>query len=436
MRSYHRLYHLLVVPALLLALGTVAGCHKPTAGYGNMEGRVTDEDGAGIYGVSVIYGDSSVVTDQSGYYRYDNVPDGTQGFRFELRGYYPVMELVNIPAGGTAGCDVRLDIIRTGWAAGAEDSGYGTILGSTDAGRSWVRQGSPATVPSARLTDVCAVSDRICWIAGDADTVRGSTVILRTDDGGTTWSNQGTSITSIPPVSVAGIISMDGDTAWAAASDTGLVLKTVNAGKSWSVCRSSDYAAGFTAITTPDGVNVWCCGVSAEGYAVMEYSPDGGVTWTVTDITALTGLSGRPSDICAVSESVVYIAGTGSIGLLALMDGGTRWIQPLAGMELLSLDILDSSRMWASGADGHLSGTGDGFESIVESVPAEGSFPGGPVTSVAFLRNAVYGAFAVKSQTGATGSLFYTVDSGATWSQSSLPFSFSLESVDFVGRNN
>lgn len=433
---FHGPERFLIVPAILFVLVTVAGCHEPTAGYGNLEGMVTGPDGIGIAGVSVIYGDSSVVTDQSGYYRYDNIPDGTQGFRFELRGYYPVMELVNIPAGSTAACDVVIDIIRAGWAAGTEDSGYGTILGSTDAGRSWVRQGSPATVPSARLTDVCALSDRSCWIAGDADTVRGTTVILRTDDGGTTWINQGASITSIPPVSVAGIISMDGDTAWAAASDTGLVLKTVNAGKSWSVCRTSEYAAGYTAVTTPDGINLWCCGVSAEGYAVLEYSPDGGVTWSVTDITSMTGLSGIPSDVCAVSETSVYLTGTGAMGLLVIMDGGSRWVQHLAGMELLSLDVLDIDRVWASGTGGHLVGTADGFIASEDLLPAEGSFPGGSVTSVAFLRDGVSGAFTVKSQTGATGSVFYTVDSGATWSQSSLPFSFSLESVDFVGRNN
>lgn len=436
MIAYNRLYHFLIVPAVLLAFGTVAGCHKPTAGYGNLEGRVTDADGAGIAGVSVIYGDSSVLTDLSGYYRYDNVPDGTQGFRFELHGYYPVIELVNIPAGGTAGCNINMDIIRIGWAAGAEDSGYGTILGSTDAGRSWVRQGSPATVPSARLTDVCAVSDQVCWIAGDADTVRGKTVIMRTDDGGATWSNQGSSITSIPAVSVAGIISMDGDTAWAVAADTGIVLKTVNAGKSWSVCRSSDDVTGYTSVTTPDGVNVWCCGVSAGGDAVMEYSPDGGVTWSITDITAMTGLAGIPSDICAVSGTEVCLTGTGSLGLIVSLDAGNSWKQTLSGMELLSVEVLDVNRIWVSGTGGHLLGTSDGFLTHMDAAPAEGSFPGGSISSVAFLRDAVCGAFSVKSQTGATGAVYYTADGGNTWTESSLPFSFSLESVDFVGGNN
>lgn len=124
------------------------------------------------------------------------------------------------------------------------------------------------------------------------------------------------------------------------------------------------------------------------------------------------------------------------MGLLVIMDGGSRWVQHLAGMELLSLDVLDIDRVWASGTGGHLVGTADGFIASEDLLPAEGSFPGGSVTSVAFLRDGVSGAFTVKSQTGATGSVFYTVDSGATWSQSSLPFSFSLESVDFVGRNN
>ena len=425
--------------AVFLAVATVSlpGCKKPTAGWGSLSGHVTSSvSGEPMEGVSVLYGDSAVLTDAAGAYFYKNLPDGLQGFRYRMDGYYPVMKQVNITAGGEAVCDVVMDIITAGWAAGTGDSGYGTILYSPDAGQSWVRQGSPSMIPDVRLKDVFAVNDQICWIAGEADTLRGTTVILYTKDGGATWSNQGSSLRTSRPVSIAAIVAYDKDTAWAVTSDTCMVIKTVNGGGSWSVCRESPSVVSYSALAVADGRNVWCCGQAADGNAVVEYSPDGGTTWSEMPVGTASS-SQRPTDICAAPGPVLYLSGAGAMGILRSADGGRTWEQALiSDVDVNALDACFDNYVWAAGSDGVMYVSADGLATSDEIHPADGGYSSGTLSSVAFLRDALRGACSVLSYTGETGTIYYTVDGGLSWNQSSVPYEFGVESVDFVGGSN
>ena len=345
-------------------------------------------------GVSVMYGDSAVMTDSEGAYFYEGVPDGLQGIRFSMGGYYPLMKQVNITAGGEAVCDVVMDIITAGWAVGAGDSGYGTILYTADAGRSWTRQGSPSMVPDVRLKDVFAVDDQICWVGGEADTLRGTTVILYTKDGGATW------------------------------------------GGSWSVCRESSSVVSYSALTVADGRNVWCCGQAADGNAVVEYSPDGGTTWSEMPVSAASS-SQRPTDIYAASGPVLYLSGAGAMGILRSADGGETWENALsADVDINSMEVCFDNYVWATGSGGIMYVSTDGLLTDDEVNPADGGYSTGTLSSVSFLRDAARGACSVMSSTGESGTIYYTVDGGRSWSQSSVPYEFGVESVDFVGGSN
>ena len=353
-----------------------------------------------------------------------------------MGGYYPLMKQVNITAGGEAVCDVVMDIITAGWAVGAGDSGYGTILYTADAGRSWTRQGSPSMVPDVRLKDVFAVDDQICWVGGEADTLRGTTVILYTKDGGATWSNQGSSLRTSRPVSIAAIVAHDKDTAWAVTSDTCMVIKTVNSGGSWSVCRESSSVVSYSALTVADGRNVWCCGQAADGNAVVEYSPDGGTTWSEMPVSAASS-SQRPTDIYAASGPVLYLSGAGAMGILRSADGGETWENALsADVDINSMEVCFDNYVWAAGSGGIMYVSTDGLLTDDEVNPADGGYSTGTLSSVSFLRDAARGACSVMSSTGESGTIYYTVDGGRSWSQSSVPYEFGVESVDFVGGSN
>ena len=426
-----------ILAAFLAVAVSLPGCKKPTAGWGNLSGRVTSSAaGEPMEGVSVIYGDSSVLTDAEGYYVYSNMPDGLQGVRFRMNGYYPVTRQINISAGGETVCDVAMDIITTGWAVGAGDSGYGTILYSSDAGRSWVRQGTPDMIPDVRLKDVFAVDDQVCWIAGEADTLSSTTVLLFTEDGGATWNNQGSSLRTSRPVSIAAIVAHDKDTAWAVTSDTCMVIKTVNGGGSWSVCRESPSVVSYSALAVADGRNVWCCGQAADGNAVVEYSPDGGTTWSEMPVGTASS-SQRPTDIYAAPGPVLYLSGTESMGVLRSADGGRTWEQALSSdVDVNALDACFDNYVWAAGSDGVMYVSADGLATSDEIHPADGGYSSGTLSSVAFLRDALRGACSVLSYTGETGTIYYTVDGGLSWNQSSVPYEFGVESVDFVGGSN
>ena len=426
-----------ILAAFLAVAVSLPGCKKPTAGWGNLSGRVTSSAaGEPMEGVSVIYGDSSVLTDADGYYFYSNMPDGLQGVRFRMNGYYPVMSQVNISAGGETVYDVVMDIITAGWAVGAGDSDYGTILYSPDGGLSWVRQGTPDMIPDVRLKDVFAVDDQVCWVAGEADTLRGTTVLLFTEDGGDTWSNQGSSLRTSRPVSIAAIVAHDKDTAWAVTSDTCMVIKTVNGGGSWSVCRESPSVVSYSALAVADGRNVWCCGQAADGNAVVEYSPDGGTTWSEMPVGTASS-SQRPTDIYAAPGPVLYLSGTESMGVLRSADGGRTWEQALSSdVDVNALDACFDNYVWAAGSDGVMYVSADGLATSDEIHPADGGYSSGTLSSVAFLRDALRGACSVLSYTGETGTIYYTVDGGLSWNQSSVPYEFGVESVDFVGGSN
>lgn len=427
----------ILVVFLAVAAVSLPGCKKPTAGWGSLSGHVTASvSGEPLEGVSVIYGDSAVMTDSEGAYFYEGVPDGLQGIRFSMGGYYPLMKQVNITAGGEAVCDVVMDIITAGWAVGAGDSGYGTILYTADAGRSWTRQGSPSMVPDVRLKDVFAVDDQICWVGGEADTLRGTTVILYTKDGGATWSNQGSSLRTSRPVSIAAIVAHDKDTAWAVTSDTCMVIKTVNGGGSWSVCRESSSVVSYSTLTVADGRNVWCCGQAADGNAVVEYSPDGGTTWSEMPVSAASS-SQRPTDIYAASGPVLYLSGAGAMGILRSADGGETWENALsADVDINSMEVCFDNYVWAAGSGGIMYVSTDGLLTDDEVNPADGGYSTGTLSSVSFLRDAARGACSVMSSTGESGTIYYTVDGGRSWSQSSVPYEFGVESVDFVGGSN
>lgn len=440
----HRIYYFrtmkikqlpIILSAMLLA-AAAAGCHRPEAGTGNLEGRVTYSSGEGIEGVSVIYGDSAIYTTETGAYVFEGLPDGLQGISFRKEGHYSILQQVHIPDGGTEHCDVQMELIMSGWAAGAEDSGYGTILHTSDAGATWVRQGNTMTVPATRLTDVCAVDNMTCWIAGEPDMLRGSTVILHTQDGGETWANQGSSLRDIPPVTIASIMSCDGDTAWAVTADTCLILKTTDAGRNWTLCHSSSSIQKFTGIATMDGYRVWCCGAGYDGSAAIEYTEDGGRTWTSLTVSG-TYSRFTPTAVNVSPAPVIYLAGDNSTGIICSADGGATWeLAAGAGVSLYCIDIYNGTCVWTGGYGGHLFMTSDAFFTNRDLLPAESQFPDGTITAVAMLRDGLKGALSVQSSSGATGSILYTTDGGSTWSYSSLPFNFSIESLDFSGGYN
>lgn len=414
-------------------------CKMADTGTGSVQGHVTQ------YGTSlpmpeveVMYGDSTVLTDENGEYLFEGIPENLQGLRFSSDGYFPLFTQVNVLRNKTVSCDVELELMTSAWAVGKIDSEYGVILHSSDGGNTWIRQGSQSVIPSVNLNDVCAVDGDVCWVAGDSDSFGNTCVILKTVDGGLTWENQGRSITSVPPVSFSAIFAKDSDTAWAVAADTCLVFKTVNGGSNWDICRESEMMECYTAISSPDGLHVWCCGKSVAGGAAVEFTSDGGRSWTVAMIPGTSHLQ-VAADIYASDLSDIYVCGTNAMGAFRSVDGGNTWTvleNMLSGVSLRAIDGFRYSNFWVLQDGGSVFKTSDSFGSVSNVFAVDQTYADGTAASIDFMRDGKGGALAVLSASGSTGAIYYTVDGGNTWTLATVPFQFAINAIDFIGGSN
>jgi photosystem II stability/assembly factor-like uncharacterized protein len=142
----------------------------------------------------------------------------------------------------------------SGWAVGESADGYGTIIHTTDGGKTWVRQGNPEMIPDAFLNGVSAVDHWNAWVVGDSSGGYGT--ILRTTDGGKTWIRQGSAL-SIPDVDFSGVSAVDREVAWAVGWN-GVVLNTIDGGATWvQQAQGLLPDAQFQNVSAYDRNNVW-----------------------------------------------------------------------------------------------------------------------------------------------------------------------------------
>ncbi|MFT4605528.1 MAG: photosystem II stability/assembly factor-like uncharacterized protein, partial [Rhodothermales bacterium] len=137
------------------------------------------------------------------------------------------------------------------------------------------------------LVDVHFTDENVGFaVGGTSEQLRGNAVVLRTADGGATWSRvyESSRASGIDgewgwkisfPTPMVGYVSVEYASNWD--GQTAKVLKTTDAGLTWnpvevtgSVSRAGLQGIGFT---TPD--RGW-----ASGRGITSYTEDGGATWT------------------------------------------------------------------------------------------------------------------------------------------------------------
>ncbi len=150
----------------------------------------------------------------------------------------------------------------TGWVVG----GSGTIIKTIDGGKSWSAQQSPF---NGTLNRVQFIDTKTGWIAGNQG-------ILKTTDGGTTWTSKYTSATA-----VFSIYFIDENFGWAVLiNDPGKVLSTIDGGQTWNVQNVTipGLPVSWNDIFFLDKNFGWAVGTSSTGENAMKTS-DGGNSW-------------------------------------------------------------------------------------------------------------------------------------------------------------
>ena len=247
--------------------------------------------------------------------------------------------------------------------------------------------------------------------------------ILRSTNAGVSWTDRGASqgTTSLLILSEMQAIAFGSD---------GRVLNTADAGLTWT----------DRGIAAPDGVVNWA--VVAEGTAVLVSgagdvwrTADGGVTWTKT----LDGLGDLPASwgVSFLDEQRGWIAGVHGL-VFETTDSGITWrsLNSGNGAEINDIEMFDSQRGLAVGINGYLFRTDDaGARWNVDRLK---------VTGVVLFRNENLNAvdivddqFAVT--VGDDGVAYKTADGGLTWTSigfPNLPETYNISDVHFRSHND
>jgi photosystem II stability/assembly factor-like uncharacterized protein len=218
-----------------------------------------------------------------------------------------------------------------GWAVGMA----GSIWRTTD-GTSWSEQDSPTG------EDFSAV---VCADASRAWAVTRSGSIVRTTDG-STWR-----VTARAPERLW-TLAVSGSTLWAG-GDSGLMMRSADGGATWSRVGSSFTSRSLQDVDAIDRTRAWAVGERG----LILRTRDGGATWTRQRVPVTNTLNGVS---LGTRRSGFAVGNAGTI--LRTTNAGARWVRagrPVRS-RLVSVSAVDSRYVWAVGNRGTILRSTDG----------------------------------------------------------------------------
>lgn len=331
---------------------------------------------------------------------------------------------------------LAVDIVglSTGWAVG-----NGGLIKTTDAGVSWTAQ-HLSRAGAYRFTDVSFVDASHGWTCGSYAVAGGGNAsrIMRTTNGGDTWTvaKQWTSSESKADIQLLLQVDfVDATTGWATgwgyAATTGdwgyVLLKTSDAGETWTIKRFGDGRAEICAMDFTTAADGWLATASLAGYApaTIWKTTDGGSTWTAQT----TREAATITDLAASSAGDCYVSGqTQSVYdwegfVLASNDGGASWTEEYAQTTVRPDAVAFSSKMAVAVGEGALFlRRNDATGAWSQSSPGVRT----DLTDVTFIDSKRGWAVGWKS------TILWTTDGGRVWKEASVPSGISLEGIDMV----
>ena len=308
----------------------------------------------------------------------------------------------------------------SGWAGAALPDGTGAILRTTDGGTSWTLQlPTPAAVDSLAF-----VSATQGWAAA-GDTLYG------TQDAGQTWQAVYGGTAGAPGLgSLSFPAAADG---WAVAVERPSLLHTGDGGRTWSQAEAPCALVAGVSFVDPAQGWLLCAGNGGAGAESKQVyaTTDGGATWRAIAADAFGGASYTAASlpdmgyahglVFADARRGLILEGGGASGgaLLTTADGGRQWA-PAALPSWAQVDgasFPTAQRGYAAGGGGGetvLLRTSDGGATWAQVWPALAPTGGG--NAFPLLTAVGSGAAA-----GVGTSLLRSSDAGATWSPAASP---------------
>jgi photosystem II stability/assembly factor-like uncharacterized protein len=215
---------------------------------------------------------------------------------------------------------------------------------------------APAQI-RGNLFSACLVTDDVGWIVGELGN------ILRTDDGGGTWTRQHAGIKK----PLLAISCVDEQTAWIGGK-SGMLYRTIDGGATWEALTSGTTKHIFD-LEFRDARH----GVAVGDWGLLMYTEDGGNRWTNIGMPDDLTLSPMAEDIGLEPDDIILYAlampddthgwTVGEFGtIMATNDGGRTWHQQRSPVDTTLFGVHFDNRHegWAVGTDAEILHTQDG----------------------------------------------------------------------------
>lgn len=260
--------------------------------------------------------------------------------------------------------------------------------------------------------------------------VGASGTVLRTTDGGSSWSD--VSIDTAYPIQDLSMIS--GIAGWVVAGDpdasevSGAVWRTTDAGANWTQETLTSTRARF-GVSFPSAATGWACG-ARNGAIDIQATTDGGSTWTEQSSASVFGWT---YGIDAVSPALAWSCGVvffpaASGFVVHTTDGGTSWsAQPTGTVPFLyGIDFVSPTVGFCAGEQGTILATTDGGSSWTAQTSG----------TVANLADVSFSGPSDGVACGSGGTILATSDGGATWTLEETPTGVGLNGIFILDSGN
>ena len=266
----------------------------------------------------------------------------------------------------------------------------------------WQAQNSGTTT---FIKSICFIDENKGWACGDD-------IVIRTTDGGDTWSS------STLTGENSYLYFMSEDLGWITSSQ-GRIYHTTNGGDNWTT-QSTGTMARMTNLYFKDQNN----GIAVGWGETVRKTTNGGVTWTNTfDSTGFLDFFASQM----INDNTYYIAGTNGT-LYRTGNGGNSWdlIQLPVSNPFFSIKFLNPTTGWIFGCCGMYFRTTDGGNNWTSQVDLTEGFN---IYSSSFVNDTLGWVCAD------AGYIMRTHDAGTTWDSLYSGTTVDLRSVSFVNEN-
>ena len=268
-----------------------------------------------------------------------------------------------------------------------------------------------------QLNSVHFVDDKIGWAVGN------SGVILYTTDGGTTWTEQTSSVTT----ALNSVHFVNDKIGWVV-GNSGVILYTTDGGTTWTEQTSSVTTALNSVHFVNDKIG-WVVGNSG----VILYTTDGGTTWTGQTSTVTSTLQ----SVHFADNTFGWVVGEGGV-ILHTVNSGQAWTKQIIDNSdfLNSVHFVDHNYGWAisSGSDAAIFFTANGGATWTEQTIPNGDNLEVLLNSVHFT-NSNNGLIVGSYVDSDVGFILYTTNGGVTWTEQTSNVPTNLRSVQFTDSN-